>query len=123
IDLDDFKAINDRYGHKVGDDTLRAVARALTRRLRATDLLARLGGDEFAVILPHIDEEGVAVVADGLARVLPACSIDVGSDVIHPRASIGYALIHQRTVSADEVLVKADRAMYADKRANAGTTV
>ncbi len=120
IDLDDFKAINDRYGHKVGDDALKAVARGLTRRLRQTDLIARLGGDEFAVLLPHIDEEGVAVVADGLARVLPSCSIDAGDDVVHPQPSIGFALIHQLTRSAEDVLVKADRAMYVDKRARSG---
>jgi diguanylate cyclase (GGDEF)-like protein/PAS domain S-box-containing protein len=117
VDLDDFKSINDRYGHKVGDDSLRAVARALTRRLRQTDLLARLGGDEFAVILPHIDHEGLAVVADGLARVLPACSVDAGDEVVHPFASIGCALIHERTESAEQVLAKADRAMYASKHA------
>jgi diguanylate cyclase (GGDEF)-like protein/PAS domain S-box-containing protein len=117
IDLDDFKTVNDRYGHKAGDDTLKAVARALTRRLRTTDLVARLGGDEFAVILPHIDSDGVAVVVEGLARVLPECSIDVGEDVIHPSPSIGHAMIHQRTESAEDVLMKADRAMYADKRA------
>jgi diguanylate cyclase (GGDEF)-like protein/PAS domain S-box-containing protein len=119
IDLDDFKQVNDRHGHKVGDDTLKVVAKALTRRLRATDLVARLGGDEFAVLLPHIGEEGVAIVLDGLMRVIPGCGVDIGDAVLHPSASIGFALIDQRTASAEQVLVEADRAMYAAKRAKA----
>jgi diguanylate cyclase (GGDEF)-like protein len=111
VDLDAFKAINDLYGHKVGDETLRAIATALTRRLRETDLVARLGGDEFAVLLPHADEEGLAVVADGLARVIPACGVDAGEEVVHSSASIGYTLVHQRSASLREVLMDAERSL------------
>ena len=88
IDLDGLGALNVRTARSVGDEILRAVARALGRRLRQTDLVARRDGDEFAVLLPHIDEEGIAVVAGGLSRVLPACTVEAGDAVVHPgRAS------------------------------------
>jgi diguanylate cyclase (GGDEF)-like protein len=121
VDLDAFKAINDLHGHKVGDDALKAVATALTRRLRETDLVARLGGDEFAVLLPHADEQGTALVADGLTRVIAACSVDVGDSVVHPAGSVGVAMIGQQTVSAEQALVEADRASGAPT--SRGTTI
>jgi diguanylate cyclase (GGDEF)-like protein/PAS domain S-box-containing protein len=117
VDLDAFKQINDLYGHKVGDDTLRAVAKSLTRRLRETDLVARLGGDEFAVLLPHINHEGAKTVADSLGRAIMACSIDVGDTALHPTASIGFAMIEQQCGSDEQILIEADRAMYAAKHA------
>jgi diguanylate cyclase (GGDEF)-like protein/PAS domain S-box-containing protein len=119
VDLDEFKAINDVHGHKVGDDALRAVATALTRRLRETDVVARLGGDEFAVLLPHADAQGTALVADGLERVIAACGVDAGDAVVHPSGSVGVAMIDSQTLSAEQALMDADRAMYVAKRARA----
>ncbi len=119
IDLDEFKRVNDRHGHRVGDETLKAVARALTRRLRETDLLARLGGDEFAVLLPHIDRDGLGTVVSSLSRAMPEWSIDAGDAVLHCSASVGFAVIDQHTESAEQVLAEADRSMYAAKRGRA----
>ncbi|HEY7961639.1 MAG TPA: diguanylate cyclase [Solirubrobacteraceae bacterium] len=123
IDLDGFKAVNDVHGHKVGDDALKAVARTLTRRLRATDLVARLGGDEFAVLLPHMTADGAQIVVEDLMRVIEACAVDTGDSVVHLAGSVGYALIDSDTASDEDVLVAADRAMYAVKRARAAARV
>jgi diguanylate cyclase (GGDEF)-like protein/PAS domain S-box-containing protein len=117
IDLVAFRRVNDRHGEQAGDEALEAVARALTRRLRETDLVARLGADQFAVLLPHIDDEGLVVVAEGLARVVAACGIDVGDDVLHPVASIGFTLIDEHAQSAEQALLAADSAMREARRA------
>lgn len=117
VDLDDFRKVRDAHGPHVADDVLRAVARGLARRLRETDLVARLGGDRFAVLLPHIDRDGLGVVADSLSRVIPACTVDAGAELLHPAASIGFALIDQHTNTAAEALASAERAMHAVKRA------
>ncbi len=117
VDLDGFKLVNDRHGHKVGDDALKAVARTLTRRLRATDLVARLGGDEFAVLLPHMDLPGTEIVAKDLMRVIETCTVDAGDTVVRLAGSVGFALLDRQTAHNDTVLVAADRAMYEVKRA------
>ena len=119
IDIDAFHEVNERHGEQSGDEALEAVARALTRRLRETDLVARLGTDQFAVLLPHIDEEGLAVVAEGLERVAAACAIDVGDDVLHLSASVGFTLVDEHVDSAEHALMKADSAMREARRAGA----
>jgi diguanylate cyclase (GGDEF)-like protein/PAS domain S-box-containing protein len=107
IDVDAFRRVNDMHGEQAGDRALEAIARALTRRLRETDLIARVGLDQFAVLLPHIDEEGLAVVAEGLAHVVASCGVDVGDDVLHPCASIGVTLVDEYVESAEQALAQA----------------
>jgi diguanylate cyclase (GGDEF)-like protein/PAS domain S-box-containing protein len=121
LDLDDFKQINDTYGHRVGDDVLKAVAAAIRNRLRATDIVARLGGDEFAVLLPHVSAGKAAAVAADLRRCISAVTVQAGGDSLRPSASIGVAQIDDRTQSKDAVLSRADDAMYAEKRARAAS--
>jgi diguanylate cyclase (GGDEF)-like protein/PAS domain S-box-containing protein len=117
IEMDGMRALSARHGHAVGEETIRAVGRALSRRLRETDLVARLSDDEFAVLLPHIDREGISVVADGVARVLLACSVDVdvGDSVVHPTVSIAFTLIDERSESAEQVLAQAASELRATK--------
>ena len=116
LDIDGFKQINDRHGHKAGDRVLKALAAALKRRLRSTDSIARIGGDEFAVLLPYADGSQAATVADDLRRVIAESPVDVGNGPpLHLSVSVGYAEIDEATTSDESVLADADRAMYLDK--------
>jgi diguanylate cyclase (GGDEF)-like protein/PAS domain S-box-containing protein len=119
IDLDAFKSYNDTLGHQAGDELIRQVARALSARLRKSDVLARLGGDEFAVILPTADRE----IAQRVAGELLDCIRGDGAagsdgDRIAMTASIGVAVALLKAGDApDHVMVDADRAMYEAKQA------
>jgi len=117
IDVDGFKAINDKYGHRAGDRALKVIAAALKRRLRETDVVARLGGDEFAVLLPYADpSQGMAVAAD-LRRLISECGGDVGDyPGLALSISIGLVQINRDTATEEAVLAEADQAMYSDKR-------
>jgi diguanylate cyclase (GGDEF)-like protein/PAS domain S-box-containing protein len=119
IDLDDFKYVNDTYGHHVGDDVLSRMAALLSRHSRETDVVGRLGGDEFAMLLPHTDIEGAAVLAGHLIADLHAEAIhDVEGAPLHVRASIGIATIDRASkLTAAEFLIEGDVAMYDAKEA------
>ena len=113
IDLDNFKNVNDAFGHKAGDDLLKGVAGALRHRVRQTDVLARVGGDEFGVLLPETDADEARTVADGIVRTLGLQTAVLGEQTIHITASVGIALFED--LRADEVLEFADLAMYEAK--------
>ncbi len=115
IDLDNFKDVNDAFGHKAGDDLLKGVAGAVKHRIRQTDLLARVGGDEFAVLLPQTDADQAQVAADGIVKAMAQHVAVLGDKSIRVTASVGLAMFDG--LSAAEVLACADLAMYEAKQA------
>lgn len=116
MDLDNFKTVNDSFGHGAGDEMLRGVASVLSQRLRGSDLIARIGGDEFAAILPDVDADHAAAVARGLEARIRALSGGSGG-TISTAASIGVAgYAGCEPGDAKLLLAQADDAMYARKR-------
>jgi len=113
IDLDDFKQINDRFDHNVGDEVLATVGHALRTSIRNTDLAGRLGGDEFCVLLPHTDAEGARTVLDKVHKTLSELMISSGWPVT---VSMGAVTFLRTDKSAEEMLRAADAAMYSAKQ-------
>ena len=113
LDLDDFKAVNDTFGHSAGDELLAEVARRITALTRASDTVARLGGDEFALLCEDIDLEQARRLAERLEAALRRPLALHGAQ-ISPRASIGIAM-GELAVSRDDMMRSADAAMYAAK--------
>lgn len=117
LDLDHFKELNDSQGHHSGDEALKAVAQALLRSVRSTDLVARLGGDEFAVMLVEIDQEGstqavrrLAETANAALSAYPSLSVSVGAArFAHPTPPLA------------DMLRAADSLMYRAKQAGRGS--
>jgi diguanylate cyclase (GGDEF)-like protein/PAS domain S-box-containing protein len=118
LDLDGFKATNDRYGHDVGDQLLIQLATTMKDTLREGDTLARLGGDEFVAVL--VDLEGIEGCKPLLKRLLEAAvaPVDLGGLVLQVSASIGVSFYPQaHAIEADQLLRQADQAMYQAKLA------
>ena len=114
LDIDDFKLVNDRFGHRVGDQVLGAVASALSDRVRGTDLVGRVGGDEFVVLLPQTAESGARIFfAQMLANLIELAEANrwpIGF-------SIGVAVFQPPPPSSEEAFVHADALMYEVKNA------
>lgn len=114
LDLDGFKAVNDRLGHGVGDALLRAVADRLSQQVPPPALCARVGGDEFAILLPTGDREAVAAAAEHLSQLF-ATPVRIGADVIAIRGSIGISTGTHWPRDAVELMHRADLALYESK--------
>lgn len=117
LDIDHFKAINDTYGHEVGNEILRLTGEALTRTVRATDIVARYGGEEFAIICPQTTADEAALLADRLRLALPAQVRTSSTPNLIVRASLGVASTEDpRASSVNSLVSLGDQALYHSKR-------
>ncbi|MFH1092306.1 MAG: diguanylate cyclase, partial [Pseudomonadota bacterium] len=115
LDLDDFKKINDTYGHLVGDRLLAMTAKAIRGVIRETDLPARFGGEEFAVICPHTDLQGVCSLANRLCRAIDQTEFTVKGTRLKATLSAGAAML-QPSENAEKLIDRADRSLYLAKK-------
>jgi diguanylate cyclase (GGDEF)-like protein len=120
LDLDGFKAVNDRYGHRVGDDLLVRVAQILRESVRSTDSVARVGGDEFLVLMRQFDGKLDPGPRARRLRERVMAIRQIGEHQIDLDASVGIVLYPQHGDAVDVLMERADRAMYEAKRGGGG---
>ena len=117
LDIDDFKKINDEFGHCAGDQVLQRVGQLFSKHLRSSDVKCRYGGEEFVVILPEADSEVAATVAEKMRRLIAKELFDFAESGLRITASIGVATCQRRNFgSAEELIRAADLAMLQAKR-------
>jgi diguanylate cyclase (GGDEF)-like protein len=114
FDLDNFKKINDTYGHQVGDHVLKAVSRTVLATIRKCDYLVRYGGEEFVLLMPETKLGRAVEVADRLRRIIEITAIQCGGTRLHVTASFGVARL-KKGYDKNLLLQDADRRLYEAK--------
>ncbi len=121
IDIDDFKKVNDTYGHTVGDKVLKTIAQILKTKLRATDVVGRYGGEEFLVVLPETDLQAALTVAEKLRTEVAKKTFKYKDQVFKVTISLGAAQLKEGE-SIEELINRADQALYTSKRSGKNRT-
>jgi diguanylate cyclase (GGDEF)-like protein len=116
IDVDHFKAINDRYGHPAGDQVLRRLAAIAQKTIRSDDYFARYGGEEFCILLPSTLEKDAWILADRLRQTYAAMAMEFGGEVLRSTISIGIADSIHAGLEFASLIASADQAMYRAKQ-------
>lgn len=114
IDVDDFKDVNDTYGHDIGDLALKAVSNTLTHNLRPGDTVGRWGGEEFLIIALDVDPTSLMALAERCRMLVAESAVPVGKTRIRVTISIGATLIHE-TDSGESALKRSDQLLYRSK--------
>jgi len=115
LDMDHFKSVNDRYGHQTGDACLRAVAEAIIDELRPTDSLGRYGGEEFIALLPGTSLEQAMAVGERIRRCIETMSVHARGNSLQMTISMGVSCLTGSTDTADDLIARADAALYRAK--------
>ncbi len=123
IDLDDFKRINDVYGHSTGDEVLRNVSKHISDAVRATDHVARLGGDEFMVLLPDTDRAAASVVAEKLYETLSTAVVAERFPHIRISLSMGLVSANKEDEAVADFIERTERALHSAKRMGKGRII
>ena len=123
IDTDNFKTINDRFGHQVGDEILRAVAQSICSQLRESDIAARYGGEEFIVLLPSSDARETSAVAERIRSNVAALAVQTEKGSVTVTVSIGIADVLPQEGTLDQFVKHADEALYKAKEAGRNSVV
>jgi diguanylate cyclase (GGDEF)-like protein len=122
-DIDRFKAFNDRYGHRTGDEVLKAVSKAIAGAVRKGDAAFRLGGEEFVVLAPEASREGAVIIAERIRRAVSSEKVSPPPDSSSTRplsvtVSVGLAVVPDPAIPSRPALIEcADRALYDAKAA------
>jgi diguanylate cyclase (GGDEF)-like protein len=116
MDIDFFKSVNDKYGHAVGDETLRLVSRIAASSLRKTDIIGRLGGEEFGLLLPETELSDARTVGEKVRHSIEQAYLNTNCGPLRVTVSIGVANASGRILDIDSLFMLADKALYSAKR-------
>jgi diguanylate cyclase (GGDEF)-like protein len=123
FDIDHFKKFNDTYGHQAGDEILKQITQIARQQLRDADILARYGGEEFVILLPNSDAHESSIVAERIRGSVAAYQMDTNDGRVSATISLGITECLAHTETLDELVLQADRALYAAKSAGRNCVV
>lgn len=117
LDIDNFKLVNDNYGHQVGDKVIIDIAKRIKECIRETDFASRFGGEEFLIFMPQTDLEGAYVLSERIRHLIQKMEIEVfHRNPLKVTVSIGVSCLPEHGISSEELILRADEALYFSKR-------